>query len=861
VDGLLRKKPKASPARQSPHLRPLHLALLFAFIPFATPHAHCAQPATFPPTPPGQLGYWNFDAPDWTGDGGRLPLALANAQLARSFDGRALDMTSTNPVRFVRYRLVEPTGQTNLNLHHGAIRFLHHPFWSSRQNLNPTFLRTDPTPPPPGHWVWLFAAGYYSGGQFVEHLALAVDPAGTNLVLLTHDPQGNVRTNLQVVPLWGAIGGGSPGLKPQTQWHEVVLNFSPNSCALILDGQYERDWLTRTWDGPGVPPLNIPDGATGCFTIGSNLAGTAGSPGLFDDLETFDRLATPIQVHSRHATPLRATITTNPCSVRLDWTSTGNLPHTVRRRLLGQTDWTLIARGLTNHHFLDTNSAIALDSTLEYSVDGKPVWVAVDQTPPQDRGAVILLIDDTLAAPLAPTLHRFQTDLAGDGWSVIRHDVPRHDDHAWDRNPINSEYRANVAHIKSLVRSDYNSDPARTRVILLIGHVTIPYSGNAAEDGHPDHAGAWPADNYYGDIDGDWTDSKVTTPPAVTNPAARNVPGDGKFDPTSFDQLNLPGVPPKFHGVEVAVGRIDFAHLPALAPLTEIDLLRRYFEKNHRYRHALLRFEPQVLVSGFFGNPFHQETQVLYDNALLLATRLFPPPISGLDDGNVFARKSNPLWALTGGYGAPDALHNNPDLNRGLGIQRVTTASFTNPDTEPGAGFYVLKGSYFGDWNLGDNNFLRAALAPRNGGLAAVWTRFTTWSFESAAAGEPLATALIATARGIVSLRTTSLLGDPTLTLFVTPPPANLTATRTANRVHLRWQAPSDPVDGYRIYRSPNPTGPFRPIDTTLQTNTFSTDPAPPDSRTFYQVRAWRRFTTGSGSFLSPSQAATTALK
>mgnify|MGYP000013517969 CR=1 FL=1 len=31
----------------------------------------------------------------------------------------------------------------------------------------------------------------------------------------------------------------------------------------------------------------------------------------------------------------------------------------------------------------------------------------------------------------------------------------------------------------------------------------MPYSGNIYPDGHTDHRGAWPADTYYGDIDGD----------------------------------------------------------------------------------------------------------------------------------------------------------------------------------------------------------------------------------------------------------------------------------------------------------------------------------------------------------------------
>jgi hypothetical protein len=815
-------------------------------------------------TPPGRLGYWSFDTPDWQGDGGRMPLASTNARPAPSFIGRALGLAATNPVAFVRYPLVDSAGGTNLSLRQGAVRFFHHPVWaSSIRTTGPRWIPPGSIVPPPGRWVRLFAAGYQTGNRFVEQLALAVDPAGTNLAFLVRDDRGTVRTNLQVNPGWVAIGGGSSGQRPETQWHELVLNYSPTACALILDGQYERDWLTGAWDGTGVPALTAPPGALPCFTLGSDLAGTAGSTGRFDELETFDRPITPLRTRSlQQAAALEAAVTTNPPSVRLQWASAGHFAHTVRRRPIGAEDWTVVGRGLTNCNFLDTNTDLTLGSTYEYSMDGKSIWVALDRPPIEDRGRVVLLVDDTLAGALAPSLEQFQSDLAGDGWTIVRHDVPRQDDHAWDNAPVSPAYKANVARIKSLVRAESNLDPARTRAVVIVGHATIPYSGDGAEDGHPNHNGAWPADNYYGDVDGNWTDSAVTTLPTVVDPAARNVPGDGKFDPFAFERLNAPGASPRPQGVELAVGRIDFARLPAFAPRSELDLLRLYFDKNHRYRHAQLRFEPRVLVAGFFGNPFHNETQVLYDNALLLGTRLFGLDGPGLDDGNIFALDAQPLWALTGGYGGNDALHNNPDFNRGFGIRRITTADLANPTHAPGAGFYMLKGSYFGDWNLADNNFLRAILAPPDSGLAAVWTRFTVWSFEPTAVGEPLATALLATARAQASVRTTSLLGDPTLRLFVTPPPTQLTAARDGAQVRLRWTAVAEPVDGYQVLRSARgPEDRFLRLNTNALVTTTFVDPTPLASRSFYQVRALRRIVTGSGTFFNSSQAASVAIE
>lgn len=46
--------------------------------------------------------------------------------------------------------------------------------------------------------------------------------------------------------------------------------------------------------------------------------------------------------------------------------------------------------------------------------------------PPVDRrGRIILLVDETMAAPLTGELERLERDLAGDGWTVLRHDVTR----------------------------------------------------------------------------------------------------------------------------------------------------------------------------------------------------------------------------------------------------------------------------------------------------------------------------------------------------------------------------------------------------------------------------------------------------
>ena len=45
--------------------------------------------------------------------------------------------------------------------------------------------------------------------------------------------------------------------------------------------------------------------------------------------------------------------------------------------------------------------------------------------------------------------------------------------------------------------------------VFLLGHVPVPYSGQINPDGHSNHVGAWAADVYYGELDGNWTDVTV----------------------------------------------------------------------------------------------------------------------------------------------------------------------------------------------------------------------------------------------------------------------------------------------------------------------------------------------------------------
>ena len=153
---------------------------------------------------------------------------------------------------------------------------------------------------------------------------------------------------------------------------------------------------------------------------------------------------------------------------------------------------------------------------------------------------------------------------------------------------------------------------------------------------------------------------------------------------------------------------------------------------------------------------------------------------------------------------------------------------------------------------------MKALLALPGTGLAAIWTRVTPWAMEITGLGDPLAAAIMATARGPVSARISSILGDPTLRVFVTGPPTGVTASRTGpESVTLRWAPSKEATEGYLVYRSQDGvTGNFIRMSPAAVLGTEFTDTAATANRLTYQVRACQLITTGSGAFTNTSQAA-----
>jgi len=391
---------------------------------------------------------------------------------------------------------------------------------------------------------------------------------------------------------------------------------------------------------------------------------------------------------SDYAVQLSAVVQTNPAQITLYWPADPNATNYVRyRKTRDATSWgtgLTLAPNATNY----VDSSLSASAAYEYRVS-KTCWngstsytgegyiyAGVAVTVTDTRGKIILLVDSSLAASLSTELTRLQLDLVGDGWTVLRHDVARND------TPVN---------VKGVISADYNADNRNVKALFLFGHVPVPYSGDINPDGHPEHLGAWPADVYYGDMTGTWTDSAVNDTRA-SDPRNWNSPGDGKFD-----QSTLPAT------LSLQVGRVDLANLPTFA-LSEVELLRQYLNKDHNFRHKFVSAERRGLVDDNFGT-FGGEAFALS------GWRNFAPFFGATNTiaSDWFGTLGSQSYLF--GYGCGGG---TPTSAGGVG----STADFAAND--PRVVFTMLFGSWFGDWDSQDN-FLRAPLATRTYTLACAW--------------------------------------------------------------------------------------------------------------------------------------------
>lgn len=477
------------------------------------------------------------------------------------------------------------------------------------------------------------------------------------------------------------------------------------------------------------------------------------------------------------------------------------------------------------------------DSVTSYLGSGY-VLAGIDVPPLTYRGTVIVLIDTTMVEPLAAEIQRLEQDLTAELWKVIKRTAPR----ATAFNPEAVEETRNI--IRSIVEDNINEQYS----ILLIGRIPVPYSGLMAPDGHvPDHVGAWPADGYYADLDGNWDDVSINNAGAsrVEN---KNVPGDGKFDKSQFDI-----------DIRIPVGRVDCYNLTSFAE-NETMLLKRYLDKNHAFRSGAIKPVYEATVDdnfGTYGEGFsgtaYRGFGALVGKSNIIANREF------LDSTKTIMFS---YACGAGSYTSCSGVGGIAEFSK-----RPITSVFTS-----------IFGSYFGDWDSKDN-VMRSVLASRGTVLTTGWAARPSWFFHPMGLGRPIGDVLLGAQNNTLQHmppiyytkrypggvlyhsggRGThiALMGDPTLRMTSHLPitaPSNVVSVSGTKDVQVTWD-PVPGVSGYMVYRSSDGGGDiFELLTTTPVTQTTYVDMTTrPGSNIAYQVRSVALRETKSGSFYEAS--------
>jgi archaellum component FlaG (FlaF/FlaG flagellin family) len=524
-----------------------------------------------------------------------------------------------------------------------------------------------------------------------------------------------------------------------------------------------------------------------------------------------------------HTVQLTATTQASPAQIKISWKKvTGASGYQVYRKTKLSANWGALLTTVAATDSTYTDNAVVADSCYEYQViktGGSNaatgyIYASVKAAPIHNRGTMLLLVDSTFTDSCSAEITTLMNDLSGDGWKIVRNDFAR---------------TASVTTIKNYIVSSYNTDNS-INALYLLGHLAVPYSGDLNPDAHPDHKGAWPADVFYADVNGSWTDNSVSNTVA-TGTRNDNTPGDGKYD-----QSLLPS------DVELQTGRIDFSNMPAFTS-TEVQMMRRYLNKAHAYKTGMLTVSKQAVIDDNFGvstgEPFAANGWRNFAPLLGLSGSTSADYITSLNTGNY-------QWALGCGGGSYTSAS-------GVG----TTANIASSDMN---GIFSMSfGSYFGDWD-NQNNFLRAPLCANVPMLANCWAGRPHWFVHHMALGEAIGFSTLVSQNNDATYGTTNnymtrgvhiaLMGDPSLRTDYLKQVSNVVLTPiTGGGAKVTWTASPDPaVIGYYIYSADTRYGTYKRRSPLVNVTTYN-DSFGTNGSKYYMVRAVKLQSTPSGSY------------
>lgn len=524
------------------------------------------------------------------------------------------------------------------------------------------------------------------------------------------------------------------------------------------------------------------------------------------------------QATKEKSLPLNGAWNDDGTVLTLDWQDAEPLrvgPVDINRRRYGETggaSWAPLTQNLQRRYFFEDPTP-KIGMAYEYQVIRKArdivdvgYWLAGSEVPAvETRGRALLVIDETIAEPLAARLDRFERDLIGDGWRVVKHSAPRHDGKDAVAN------LANARALRSWITQTVEDARGTPHSLILVGHVPVVFSGRVAPDGH-EHV-PHETDLFYADIGRRWADAEP-----------------GRLRPSTLPDLQI----------DMTVGRIDFGPLSDRNRDAELRLVAAYFDKNHHWRHGRL---------GDLRNAYGQNGNLTVEmNALrnIVGAEaitagghhnvgISEPHLWGVDFGHWKGRDYpgqgiKPVFAINFGSGKQKFIHRFNPMNALLAQDWYPLAVGWG-----GRPAWMLHLMALGG-TVGEMHMRTVNNGPFSGG-----------PYRQVLDYYPMGNYLW---RGPIWV---NLMGDPTLHAFPLLPPEALTATRDEDGTRLTWDAPDSPdVQGYKVYRAQDWSEPFAPISE-VQSETAFHDPDGAETDV-YMVRSYGLKTVNAGSFYTYSQ-------
>lgn len=534
-----------------------------------------------------------------------------------------------------------------------------------------------------------------------------------------------------------------------------------------------------------------------------------------------------------YAVQVSAVVQAVPPQITLNWKPDpfGANSYTIYRKGKEDTTWGSPIALLPGSATTYTDFAVVIGAAYEYQIVKAAslgykgfgyIYSGINSALTEQRGTVLLVVGVESVAGLDNEIAQLKSDLAGDGWTAVRLDVSTN---------------ASPESVHSMILGYYWADPAHVNAVFLLGHIPVLQSGYMDYDGHG--ARPMPADAYYGDIYYDW--------PTAPGSSPSYIPSD----------------------IALMVGRVDMANMPGAGAAVpwpnEKELLRRYLVKNHAWRQKLFTVPRRALMGNRRGDEAglavaasgYRAFEALVGSGTTVEANINDTAPAAQRWGSMLAAGSY-LWA----YGCGAGLDTGISYLGTHGTYSEVWSTDLVGQNARGV-FMMVFGSHLGNWDHPDN-IMRAVLATPDTGLACVMSGEPHWFLHHMGLGETIGYSTRLSLNNTTLYQNQvnafnravyiALMGDPTLRLDPVSPPPWISASAGAGGVTLSWGTPSDPIQGFHVYRASPPDSLFvRLTPSLLGFNTF-TDTSAPVGASVYMVRAVGLTTTPSGSYFNPSQ-------